>query len=106
MSKLQSLTRADLAEAIYQDVGLTRKASGDLVDALFEEMSATLAAGDTVKISGFGNFHILQKNARIGRNPKTGENASISARNVVSFKASHILKDMVNADEDDTAGAA
>ena len=96
MSKLQSLTRADLAEAVFQEVGLTRKASADLVDALFDEMIAALEAGETVKISGFGNFNVLEKAARVGRNPKTGEEAHISARRVVSFKASHILKEIVD----------
>ncbi len=97
MSEAKSLTRADLAEAVYHEVGLTRKQSAQLVDDLFEEISLVLARGETVKISGFGNFAVRQKNQRIGRNPKTGEEVPIAPRKVVTFRASHVLKDQVLA---------
>tara|TARA_Y100001001_G_C7741445_1_gene214505 strand:+ start:193 stop:486 length:294 start_codon:yes stop_codon:yes gene_type:complete len=92
----QTLTRADLADAIYQDVGLSRNESSDLIEALIEEICTALIDGETVKISGFGSFSVREKNARMGRNPKTGEEIPIDPRRVLVFRASHVLKDMMN----------
>ncbi|MDD9912589.1 MAG: integration host factor subunit alpha [Alphaproteobacteria bacterium] len=96
MYKPKAVTRADIAEAVYHEVGLTRKSAADLVETLLEEVSRTLTKGETVKISGFGNFAVRQKRERIGRNPKTGEEVPITPRKVVVFRASHILKDRVD----------
>jgi integration host factor subunit alpha len=92
----KTLTRADLAEAVYQEVGLSRKNAVDMVEKLLDTMSDTLVKGNTIKVSGFGNFAVRQKNERIGRNPKTGQEVPITARRVLIFRASHLLKDAVN----------
>jgi integration host factor subunit alpha len=94
--KSRAVTRADLAEAVYHEVGLTRKASSELVEELLEDLCLVLEQGETVKISGFGNFAVRQKRQRMGRNPKTGEEVPIAPRKVLVFRASHILKDKVN----------
>lgn len=91
-----TLTRADITEAIYEEVGLSRKASAKVVEDMIETILATLQKGHTVKLSGFGNFVVRSKRPRIGRNPKTGEEAPITARRVTVFKASHVLKDRIN----------
>ena len=95
MHKPKAITRADLAEAVYHEVGLSRKASAELVEQVLEEICQTLEKGETVKLSGFGNFAVRQKSERIGRNPKTGVEVPILPRKVVVFRASHILKDAV-----------
>jgi integration host factor subunit alpha len=92
----KTLTRMDLAEAVYQEVGLTRKAAQALVDQVFEELCKVLAKGETIKLSTFGNFSVRQKRQRLGRNPKTGVEVPITARRVLSFRASHILKARMN----------
>ncbi|MBI1308752.1 MAG: integration host factor subunit alpha [Proteobacteria bacterium] len=92
----KTVTRMDLAEAVYHEVGLTRKAAQDLVDQVFEELSKVLEKGETVKLSTFGNFSVRAKRQRIGRNPKTGVEVPITPRRVLSFRASHILKDRMN----------
>ena len=94
----KTITRADLADAVYKDVGLSQAESADFVDAIFEEVSSALSAGDHVKISSFGSFNLRDKNARIGRNPKTGIEAKISARRVVVFKPSNKLKTKINGE--------
>jgi len=91
-----TVTRAQLAEAIYQEVGLSRNDSAQLVDTILEEVSAALIRGDMVKLSSFGSFQVRQKAQRIGRNPKTGEEVPILPRRVLVFRASHVLKDKVN----------
>ena len=91
----KTLTRADLAEAVYHEVGLARKTSADLVDEVLEEVSKTLERGEMVKLSSFGNFSVRAKKQRMGRNPKTGEEVPITPRKVVGFRASHILKNKV-----------
>ncbi len=96
MNKMKTTTRADLAEAVYHEVGLSRKGAADLVDQLMEEISKVLERGETVKISSFGNFAVRKKNARIGRNPKTGQEVPITPRKVLVFRASHILKEKVD----------
>jgi|TARA_R110002072_G_scaffold49863_21_gene135054 integration host factor subunit alpha len=96
----QTLTRADLSEAVYQEVGLSRNESAELVEAVLNEISDALVDGGTVKISSFGTFSIRQKGERIGRNPKTGEEVPILPRKVMVFRASHVLKNRINGDRD------
>lgn len=92
----KTITRADLAEAVYAQVGLSRNESSDLVEQLLDEMMAALVSGDNVKISSFGSFSVREKGERIGRNPKTGVEVPISPRKVLVFRASHVLKDRIN----------
>lgn len=92
----RTLTRADLAEAVYEKVGLSRSESSDLVETVLDEMSDALVRGEGVKISKFGSFSLKSKNERIGRNPKTGVEVPITPRTVIVFKASHVLKDKIN----------
>lgn len=91
-----TVTRAQLAEAVYQEVGLSRNDSAQLVDVILEEISQALIKGDMVKLSSFGSFQVRSKAQRIGRNPKTGEEVPILPRRVLVFRASHVLKDKVN----------
>ena len=95
MSK--TITRADLAEAVYEQVGLSRNESADLVEMVLEEISQDLIKGGSVKISSFGSFAVREKGERIGRNPKTGVEVPILPRKVLVFRASHVMKDRVNA---------
>lgn len=92
----KTLTRADLSAIIYRELGLSLAESSDLVDAVLEEISKSLAEGDTVKLSSFGTFGLRKKKQRIGRNPKTGVEVPITSRTVLSFNASNILKADVN----------
>ena len=92
----ETITRAQLTEAIYQEVGLSRNESADLVESVLSEVSDALIKGEMVKISSFGSFSVRHKNKRMGRNPKTGQEALISARKVVIFKASKQLKQKIN----------
>lgn len=92
----RTITRADLAEAVYREVGLSRNESSDLVESVLEEISKALVENDNVKISSFGSFTIRQKGERIGRNPKTGVEVPIKPRKVLVFRASHVLKDRIN----------
>ena len=95
MEKL-TLTRAQLSEAVYQEVGLSRNESSDLVESIINEISETLILGEPVKISSFGTFSVRQKRERQGRNPKTGEEVPIKPRRVLVFRASQILKERIN----------
>ncbi len=95
----RTVTRAQLSEAVYQEVGLSRNESADLVEAVLKEISDALARSETVKISSFGSFMVRQKGERIGRNPKTGQEVPIKPRRVLVFRASHVLKHRVNATE-------
>ena len=92
----RTLTRADLGEAVYQEVGLSRNESADLVEMVLNEVSDALVKGDTVKISSFGTFTSRQKGERVGRNPKTGQEVPILPRRVLVFRASHVLKNRIN----------
>ncbi len=92
----RTITRADLAEAVYEEVGLSRNESSELVETVIEEISNALIKGDTVKISSFGSFSAKEKGERIGRNPKTGVEVPILPRKVLVFRASHVLKDRIN----------
>ncbi|MEL6504389.1 MAG: integration host factor subunit alpha [Pseudomonadota bacterium] len=91
----KTLTRADLSEAVYNKVGLSRSESSDLVEAVLEEICQAAIRGETIKLSSFGTFAIRSKNERIGRNPKTGEEVPITPRRVMVFRPSNILKDKV-----------
>lgn len=91
-----TVTRAHLAERVYEQVGLSRAESAQMVDVVLDEIADALVRGDTVKISTFGTFMVREKGERVGRNPKTGVEVPISPRRVLSFRASHVLKDRVN----------
>ncbi len=93
MSK--TLTRMDLSEAVFREVGLSRNESAGLVERVLEMMSDALVDGEQVKISSFGTFSVRSKTARVGRNPKTGEEVPISPRRVMTFRPSHLMKDRV-----------
>ncbi|MDC3163533.1 integration host factor subunit alpha [Pelagibacteraceae bacterium] len=92
----KTTTRSTLSEAVFKNVGLSRNESANLVDSVFSEILVSLIKGDDVKISSFGTFIVRQKRERIGRNPKTGEEVPITARSVVTFRASNVLKSKVN----------
>ena len=92
----KTLTRADLAEAVVERVGLPRNESQELVELVLSEISSTLAGGESVKLSSFGSFGIREKGERIGRNPKTGEEVPITPRRVLVFRPSNIMKDRIN----------
>lgn len=92
----KTVTRADLTEAVYQEVGLSRNESAELVELVLEEISQSLVSGEDVKISSFGSFLVRQKGERIGRNPKTGEEVPIGPRRVVVFRPSQVLKERVS----------
>lgn len=93
----KTLTRMDLSEAVFREVGLSRNESADLVESVLDHMSDALVAGEQVKISSFGTFSIRDKAARVGRNPKTGEEVPINPRRVLTFRPSHLMKDRVAA---------
>lgn len=88
-----SLTKADIVERVYKEAGFSKKEAAELVDLVFKVIKDTLSKGEKVKISGFGNFSIRDKATRIGRNPQTGEAMEISARRVLTFKPSQVLKE-------------
>ena len=91
-----TITRADLSEAVYQEVGLSRNDSAALVETILDQIVEALGRGESVKISSFGSFSVRQKGRRIGRNPKTGEEVPILPRKVLVFRASHVLKNRIN----------
>lgn len=92
-----ALTKADMAEGLYEEVGLNKREAKEFVDAFFDALREALQEGRQVKLSGFGNFDLRRKNERPGRNPKTGEEIPISARTVVTFRPGQKLKDRVEA---------
>ncbi|WP_029002367.1 integration host factor subunit alpha [Azorhizobium doebereinerae] len=92
----RTVTRADLCEAVYQQVGLSRTESAALVEMVLREIADCLAKGETVKLSSFGSFVVRSKGERVGRNPKTGEEVPIEPRRVMVFKPSSILKNRIN----------
>lgn len=94
---MSALTKADLAEHLFNVLGLNKRESKELVELFFEEIRAALENGEMVKLSGFGNFNLRDKGERPGRNPKTGEEIPIQARRVVTFKAGHKLKSRVES---------
>lgn len=91
----KTLTRMDLSEAVFREVGLSRNESAQLVEQVLLHMSDALVEGEQVKISSFGTFSVREKSARVGRNPKTGEEAPIPPRRVLTFRPSHLMKDRV-----------
>lgn len=93
----KTLTRMDLSEAVFRAVGLSRNESAQLVERVLDMMSDALVDGEQVKISSFGTFSVRAKTARVGRNPKTGEEVLISPRRVLTFRPSHLMKDRVAA---------
>ena len=94
-----TLTKAELADLLFERLGLNKREAKDMVEAFFDRIHAALVSGEDVKISGFGNFAIRRKAARPGRNPRTGEAIPIEARSVVTFHASHKLKALVQGDK-------
>ncbi len=92
-----ALTKADMAERLFEEVGLNKREAKELVESFFEEIRAALEDGTSVKLSGFGNFDLRDKSERPGRNPKTGEEIPISARRVVTFRPGQKLKSRVEA---------
>jgi integration host factor subunit alpha len=92
----RTITRADLSESVFQEVGLSRNESSDLVETILSEVVEALARGESVKISSFGSFTVRDKGQRVGRNPKTGQEVPILPRRVLVFRASNVLKSMIN----------
>lgn len=92
----RTITRAQLSEAVYQEVGLSRNESADLLELVLSEISGALAQGEAVKISSFGSFSVRSKGQRLGRNPKTGEEVPIMPRKVMVFRPSQLLKNRIN----------
>ena len=90
------MTKAEIVEQIYEQVGFSKKESAELVEQVFQTIKETLARGEKVKISGFGNFVVRPKNARKGRNPQTGKEILLEARRVLTFKPSLVLKNVLN----------
>src|SRR5262245_41749782 len=101
----RTITRADLSEAVFQEVGLSRNESADLVEVILAEIAGALARGETVKISSFGSFTVRDKGQRIGRNPKTGQEVPILPRRVLVFRASNVLKSLINGTAEGAAKA-
>lgn len=95
-----AMTKADIVEALYEKVGFSKKEAADLVELVFDTIKTTLAQSQKIKISGFGNFVVREKRSRIGRNPQTGQSIEISARRVLTFRPSQVLRAEVNASLD------
>lgn len=93
----QTLTRADLAEALHMEIGLSRAESSDLVEQVLDEISKALLKGGNVKLSSFGSFMLREKGLRVGRNPKTGVEVPIAPRTVLTFRPSQLLRERINA---------
>lgn len=93
------MTKADLIESVYQKIGFSKKESADIIELIFGTMKDTLASGSKIKISGFGNFVVREKRSRMGRNPQTGEAMEISARRVLTFRPSQVLKNELNGED-------
>jgi integration host factor subunit alpha len=91
-----ALTKADLVDAIHEKIGFSKKEAADMVELIFDTIKGALTEGDKIKISGFGNFVVREKRARTGRNPQTGQAIEISARRVLTFKPSQVLRSEVN----------
>lgn len=100
----RTITRADLCEAVYQRLGLSRAESADLVEVVLQEISDCLESGESVKLSSFGTFAVRDKGERIGRNPKTGVEVPITSRRVLTFKPSNVLKARINGQDAEDEG--
>jgi integration host factor subunit alpha len=97
---MATMTKADIIEAVYEKVGgVSKKEAAEIVETVFNTIKVTLESGEKIKISGFGNFVVREKKARIGRNPQTGEEITISARRVLTFKPSQVLKNALNGSQ-------
>jgi integration host factor subunit alpha len=94
-----TVTKADIVEKVYQKIGFSKKEASELVELVFNTLKTQLHSGEKVKISGFGNFLVRGKNQRVGRNPQTGEQIMISARRVLTFRPSQVLKAMLNGED-------
>jgi len=90
------MTKADIVESLYEKIGFSKKEAADLVELVFDQLKDTLAKGEKIKISGFGNFVVREKKSRVGRNPQTGQSIEISARKVLTFRPSQVLRAEVN----------
>jgi integration host factor subunit alpha len=100
----RTITRADLSESVFQEVGLSRNESSDLVEIILSEVVEALARGESVKVSSFGSFTVRDKGQRVGRNPKTGQEVPILPRRVLVFRASNVLKSLINGAPDESKG--
>ena len=100
------MTKADLVDAVHDKVGFSKKESADIVELVFDVIKSTLEKGEKIKISGFGNFELRDKKSRIGRNPQTGDAIEISARRVLTFKPSQVLKNALNINSDAPSDSA
>ena len=98
-----ALTKADMVESLFNELGLNKREARELVDLYYEELRASLAVGDQVKLSGFGNFDLRDKNERPGRNPKTGEEVPILPRKVLVFRPSQVLKSRISGAKSDAS---
>ena len=94
-----TMTKADIVEKVYSKIGFSKKEASELVEMVFTQLKDVLCDGDKVKISGFGNFIVREKKERIGRNPQTGDQIKISARRVLTFRPSQVLKAMLNGED-------
>ena len=94
-----TMTKADIVEKVYQKIGFSKKEASELVEMVFSSLKEVLQKGDKVKISGFGNFLVREKHERVGRNPQTGEQMKISARRVISFRPSQVLKALLDGED-------
>ena len=94
-----TVTKADLVEKVYDRLGFSKKEAADLVELVFDTLKDSITTGEKVKISGFGNFVVRSKRSRIGRNPQTGDQITISARHVLTFRPSQVLKAMLNGED-------
>tara|TARA_Y100000817_G_C16479026_1_gene377233 strand:- start:61 stop:393 length:333 start_codon:yes stop_codon:yes gene_type:complete len=94
-----TMTKADIVEKVYEKIGFSKKEASELVELVFSQLKDVLCNGDKVKISGFGNFVVREKKSRVGRNPQTGDQITISARRVLTFRPSQVLKAMLNGED-------
>lgn len=94
-----TMTKADIIEKVYQKIGFSKKEASELVEMVFDQLKNVLQHGDKVKISGFGNFIVREKKERVGRNPQTGDQIKISARRVLTFRPSQVLKAILNGED-------
>lgn len=93
-----TVTKADLIEKVYEQLGASKKESAEWVELVFDTLKESISSGEKVKISGFGNFVVRKKKSRVGRNPQTGEQITISARQVLTFRPSQVLKAILNGE--------
>lgn len=101
-----AMTKADIVESLYEKVGFSKKEAADLVELVFDTLKKTLSEGQKIKISGFGNFVVREKRSRVGRNPQTGQSIEISARRVLTFRPSQVLRAEVNSTLGTATGVA